>query len=245
MDHELKQISSALAIPDKQTLNSPLRGVAWRRQDRNALVLTYATEDRTGLVHRVAELAATHGLQFARSECKVVDDVASSTFILEGDETGLQCVEKEFVLIGEVSGDVLLRPEKQLEMHFVAEDRPGLLRDVSRVFSSRGINMRFLSGFVHRDTKQVMDLKTRERRLQEVKWAVFFIRIELLVGHLEQMADVKKDLRILGEFVAVGERLLEDRADDQFVKETVLQDQSDGTSRKRYFAGLCNSICNN
>ena len=190
---------------EKESLATPLHGSVWRRKGRKSLTVTFSTEDRTGLVLKIAEMVARHKLRVVRHHGATVDDVATSLFILEGSEVDLMQFEEDFKTLneveGEVEGDVLHCPVKQFDIHFVAKDRPKLLRDVSRIFASRGINMIQLEGFVHIERKPSLKPDAGKKGAHEISWAVFFIRIELLQAHLDQIEEVEADLRALGEFV--------------------------------------------
>jgi predicted amino acid-binding ACT domain protein len=198
-------IPTAGNAPEKESLATPLHGSVWRRKGRKSLTVTFSTEDRTGLVLKIADMVARHKLRIVRHHGATVDDVATSLFILEGSEVDLKQFEEDFKSLnevdGKVEGDVLHSPVNQFDIHFVAEDRPGLLRDVSKVFASRGINMIQLEGFLHIERKPSVKPKTGKKGATEISWAVFFIRIELLQAHLDQIEEVKAALRELGEFV--------------------------------------------
>jgi glycine cleavage system regulatory protein len=224
---------------ESESLTTPLHGSVWHKKDRKRLTLTFSTEDRTGLVNRIAELAAAHEIHIVRNHGTRVDDVAASTFIFEGDEDDLRRFEHAFKKIKAVEGDVLLLPVKQIDVHFVGEDRPGLLRDVTKVFAVRGINMVQLDGFVHVETK----------RDQSIRWAVFFIRVELLKRHLTQIEEVKSELEKVGVFLAVSDHVFKDFGDDghpdDFTPEQHQTGNQEVGERGRFFASLVNTVVQN
>ncbi len=117
---------------------------------QTSLVMTVIGEDRTGLVEAVASLVTDHGGNWLESRmCR-----------LGGEFAGLLRIqipaEKAQALIQALNGlqaqglTVIVHPdqaapslgqEKLVSLELVGQDRPGIVRQISAVLTSRGVNV--------------------------------------------------------------------------------------------------------
>jgi len=123
---------------------------------RETLVLTVLGQDRTGLVESLAERIAAAGGNWEAShmarlggqfagillvtvERGLVDELITSLRAL--DARGLQIVARTGTPPPAAAG-------ARIRLHLTGDDRPGIVRDVSRVLSERGVNVEELESEV-------------------------------------------------------------------------------------------------
>ncbi len=117
------------------------------------LVLTVLAQDKAGHVERIAHCVAEHhgnwlesrmarmAGQFAgilRVEVPAADRPALVQALEGLSEYGIR------VLVDQSSG-VQAQALKRVTLHLTANDRPGIVRDISRVLAARGVNVERLS----------------------------------------------------------------------------------------------------
>ena len=143
---------------------------------RNTLVLTVLATDRTGLVELLAERIAAAGGNWEESrmarlagqfagillvtcEAARCDELAAAIRTL--DAAGLQ------VTIRSASSDTSrVAPGARLRLELTGADRPGIVRDVSRVLAERGVNVEELESEVSSAPMSAEPLFTARARLR-------------------------------------------------------------------------------
>lgn len=169
---------------------------------RDTLVLTIIGADRTGLVESLAQqIAAVGGNweesrmarlagQFAGILLVTVDGHRTSELIanLRGLEAaGLQ------VAVRPTAAPVEAAPPRHIELEVTGQDRPGIVRDVSRVLAERGVNVEELES-------EVASAPMSGERM-------FSARARLLVPPTLELSDLRSRLEALAAELMVDLRL--------------------------------------
>jgi len=165
---------------------------------RDTLVLTIIGADRTGLVESLAkQIAATGGNweesrmarlagQFAGILLVTVD--TSRTDELVAGLRGLEAVGLQ-VAVRPTTGAGAAPAAKHIQLELTGQDRPGIVRDVSRVLAERGVN--------------VEELESEVGSAPMSGEAMFTARARLLVPPGLDLADLRTRLEALASELMV------------------------------------------
>ncbi len=170
------------------------------------VVLTLAGPDRPGLVSRLSAQIAAHGGSWMESRLAhlagrftgiVLASVAESE--IEGLRAALAAMAVDGLEVslhraGAVDG---VAPEAVLTLSVVCQDRPGIIRDITRVLAASHVNIDELSTDVHSGSFSGEKMFHAEARL----------RLPQGVG----LDDVRRDLEQLGNELMVDVQLSEPR----------------------------------
>lgn len=118
-----------------------------------SLVLTAIGDDRPGLVEAISRTVADHGGNWVESRMSRLGGkfagillVDVSTERREGLVHALQDLSTQGLRVQvEVSGKHETPTLKPVRLELIGQDRPGIVRDVSRALSQRGVNVERLS----------------------------------------------------------------------------------------------------
>ncbi|RIK71963.1 MAG: glycine cleavage system protein R [Planctomycetota bacterium] len=143
--------------------------------NKTSLVLTVLGDDRPGLVESIARLVAEHGGNWLESRmAHLAGQFAGILRVeVEADQAdrlaealrGLSAAGLELLMRPDVAGSSDDRPLVQLEL--VGQDRPGIVREISSVLASLGVNVEELNTERHAapTTGQLLFRATAELRL--------------------------------------------------------------------------------
>jgi len=115
-----------------------------------ALVLTVIGADKPGLVEKVSDVVAAHEANWEDSSMARLAgrfagilSVTVATARAEALIAGLAELEQQGLkVVIERSGDATQRaPHHHAHLELVGNDRPGIIRDISRVLTQRGVNV--------------------------------------------------------------------------------------------------------
>jgi glycine cleavage system regulatory protein len=163
---------------------------------RNTLVLTVLAADRTGLVELLAERIAAAGGNWEESRmarlagqfagillvtCDAARCDAVAAAVRELEASGLQVTAR---IAPAAARDV---PGTHIQLQLTGSDRPGIIREVSRVLAERGVNVEELESEVSSAPMSGEPLFTaRARLLAPPGFALADLRAQLekLAGEL-------------------------------------------------------------
>jgi glycine cleavage system regulatory protein len=119
-----------------------------------SLVLTLIGADRPGLVEALSQAIAEHGANWLQSRMSRLAGKFAGILLVQVPDgsagaltralEGLQVLGLH-VVVENSGADDPLAPTATLELHLVGQDRPGIVRDVSRALAQRGVNVEELS----------------------------------------------------------------------------------------------------
>jgi glycine cleavage system regulatory protein len=117
------------------------------------LVLTLIGPDRPGLVEAVAEAVAAHGGNWLESRLAHLAGKFAGVLRIEvpGDRTAAltaaltQLAPLGLKIVVEVSGQEALADAHAMELDLVGLDRPGLVREISHLLATHGVNVEELA----------------------------------------------------------------------------------------------------
>ncbi|MCQ4311354.1 glycine cleavage system protein R [Pseudomonas stutzeri] len=157
------------------------------------LVLTVIAEDQPGLVERVAKCIAEHGGNWLESRMSRMAGqfagilrVAVPADAHAGLIDALQQLEREGIrVLFAHSGEEPERSWRMIQLQLVGNDRPGIVRDITRLLAGHGINLESL------DTDVLPAPMTNELLFHaDARLAVpTELSLEELQQHLETLAD--------------------------------------------------------
>lgn len=117
----------------------------------SSLVLTVIGPDRTGLVESLASVVAAHGGNWVESRMArlagqfagvlLVDVPREQREALTAALRGLTSADLQLVITPADTDDAAAPPAAALRFELLGHDRPGVVRDVSRVLAARGVNV--------------------------------------------------------------------------------------------------------
>lgn len=118
-----------------------------------SLILTVVGPDRPGLVRALAQSVATHGGSWLESRMARLGGQFAGIVLVEAPDslvTDLRALENEGLQIVVRSGTSAQPPAatpqgERLALEVVGNDRPGIVRDVTRVLAEHGVNIEELT----------------------------------------------------------------------------------------------------
>jgi glycine cleavage system regulatory protein len=157
------------------------------------LVLTVIAQDQPGLVERIAQCVGEHGGNWLESRMARmagqfagilrVEVPLSSHAALVAALDGLQA-QGIRVLVA-AGGDAPAQAWQAIRLELVGNDRPGIVRDITRLLSSHGVNLESLNTEVL-PAPMSGELLFRAEALLAVPQS---LPLEQLQAHLETLAD--------------------------------------------------------
>jgi glycine cleavage system regulatory protein len=165
---------------------------------RDMLVLTINGPDRTGLVESLARLIAAAGANWEESRMARLAGQFAGILLVTVDKA------RTDELVGSLRGleaaglHVTVRPTRapaaasaatHMYLQLTAQDRPGIIRDVARLLSERGVNIEALESEV---TSGAMSAEH-----------MFSARLDLLVPAGTTLAEIRARLETLGSELMV------------------------------------------
>lgn len=157
------------------------------------LVLTVIAEDQPGLVERIANCIAGHGGNWLESRMsRMAGQFAGILRVAVPAEAhaelsaALQQLEQQGIRVAFArSGEAPERSWQMIQLQLVGNDRPGIVRDITRLLAGHGINLESL------DTDVLPAPMTNELLFHaDARLAVpTELSLEALQQHLETLAD--------------------------------------------------------
>jgi glycine cleavage system regulatory protein len=157
---------------------------------RDLLVLTISGPDRTGLVEALARRLAAAGANWEESKMARLAGQFAGILLVSVDSTRTD--ELVASLRAEGGGiHVFVQPTKapprpagtRVRLELTAQDRPGIIRDVSRLLAQRGVN--------------IEELESEVASAPMSGEHMFSARLEVLVPAGATVADIRADLESL------------------------------------------------
>lgn len=115
---------------------------------RSSLVLTIIGPDRTGLVESIAAAVAEHGGNWVESRMARLGGQFAGILLVDVPPEGrdaladaLQKLETKGLRVVIEASDEEAPAAAPLRFEVLGHDRPGVVRDVSRLLASRGVNV--------------------------------------------------------------------------------------------------------
>jgi len=157
------------------------------------LVLTVIAPDQPGLVERIAQCIAAHGGNWLESRMsRMAGQFAGILKVAvpaEGyDELveGLQALNSQGIrVLLAHSGSEPTTSWQEIELELVGNDRPGIVRDITRLLAEHGVNLESLDTDVLSAPMSGEPLFRAEARLAVPSE----LSLEVLQGRLETLAD--------------------------------------------------------
>jgi glycine cleavage system regulatory protein len=157
------------------------------------LVLTVIAEDQPGLVERVAKCVADHGGNWLESRMSRMAGQFAGILRVEVPTAAhaelvaaLQALQSEGIRVLLASGGA--EPERNwrmIQLNLVGNDRPGIVRDITRLLASHGINLESLDTDVQPAPMSNEQLFHADARLGVPSG----LSLDELQQHLETLAD--------------------------------------------------------
>jgi glycine cleavage system regulatory protein len=174
----------------------------WRQPLTRSLVLTLIGPDRPGLVEALSHAVAEHGANWLESRMSrlagkfagilLVDVAESSVDALTAALVALQSQGLK-VVVEASAGEAPPAPTVSLRLHLVGQDRPGIVRDISRALAQRSVNVEELATGRSSAPMSAELLFSAEARLQ----VPASVELDELREALEALAnDLMVDLRL-------------------------------------------------
>jgi glycine cleavage system regulatory protein len=113
------------------------------------LVVTLIGPDRPGLVEAVAEVVASHGGNWLESRMAHLAGKFAGVLRVEAPAERLLEIEQALAALASIGLRVVIEqsepgraaPAHAMEVTLLGLDRPGLVREISRLFAAQGINV--------------------------------------------------------------------------------------------------------
>lgn len=121
---------------------------------RTSLVLTLLGADRPGLVERLSQVLTAHGGNWVESRMAHLAGQFAGILRLELPSQAVESFSRDCstlgseglkVAIAESTMDVPSADRRVLKLELVGQDRPGIVREISRALAQNGINVEELS----------------------------------------------------------------------------------------------------
>ena len=118
---------------------------------KTSLVLTILGQDRPGLVEQIAKLVADHGGNWVESRMAHLAGHFAGILRVEVDADQAEPLAAALRELGAAGLETIVHPDpavrpvadgRQLvQLHLVGQDRPGIVRQISRVLAAQGVNV--------------------------------------------------------------------------------------------------------
>ena len=119
-----------------------------------SLVLTVLGQDRPGLVESLAEVVSEHGGNWVESRMAHLAGQFAGILRVEVDPQQAEALTAAIARLTEAGLDTVVHPDaapvtdKKIPVHLlsvVGQDRPGIVREISHVLATQGVNVEELS----------------------------------------------------------------------------------------------------
>lgn len=117
----------------------------------STLVITVIGTDRAGLVNALATVVADHGGNWTRSQLAELAGAFAGIVVAEipdaraADFTAAVRGVEGLEVVVQGGSDAAAEHDSQVTLEVLGNDRPGIVRDVSRVFARHGLSIEELS----------------------------------------------------------------------------------------------------
>ncbi|QIK72101.1 ACT domain-containing protein [Propioniciclava coleopterorum] len=117
----------------------------------STLVITVIGTDRAGLVNALATVVADHGGNWTRSQLAELAGAFAGIVVAEipdaraADFTAAVRAIEGLEVVVQGGSDAAAEHDSQVTLEVLGNDRPGIVRDVSRVFARHGLSIEELS----------------------------------------------------------------------------------------------------
>jgi glycine cleavage system regulatory protein len=117
---------------------------------KTSLVLTVLGADRPGLVESIARVVAEHGANWVESRMAHLAGQFAGILRVEVDPQRADSLAQALRSLGQSGLESIVHPDPtaptsgdrpQLHLELVGQDRPGIVREISRVLASQGVNV--------------------------------------------------------------------------------------------------------
>ena len=157
------------------------------------LVLTVIAQDQPGLVERVAQCISEHGGNWLESRMSRMAGQFAGILRVDvplaahaGLVLALEALQAQGIRVQvALGGDAPTSVWQPIHLELVGNDRPGIVRDITRLLSSQGVNLESLSTEVV-PAPMSGELLFQAQALLGVPQS---LSLEHLQGHLESLAD--------------------------------------------------------
>ncbi|MCA9229278.1 MAG: ACT domain-containing protein [Planctomycetales bacterium] len=167
-----------------------------------SLVLTILGQDRPGLVDSLAQAVAEHGGNWVESRMAHLAGQFAGILRVEVDEPKAEALRAAIAdlaaagLESVVHADLAVAPPSEtpaVRLSLVGQDRPGIVREISRVLAAHGVNVEELSTECRRAANTGQELFQADAQLRLPEG----FSTELLRVALEQVAgDMMVDISL-------------------------------------------------
>ena len=115
-----------------------------------SIVLTLVGPDRPGLVEAVSDVVVRHGGNWVESRMAQLGGQFAGILRVEIAATQVEVLRQSLLSLTSANLQVVVVPieslphethRKQLQMHLVGQDRPGIVKEISQVLASRNVNL--------------------------------------------------------------------------------------------------------
>ena len=118
-----------------------------------SIVLTLIGEDRPGLVRAVAEKLAARGGNWLDARMARLAGQFAGIVLAEAPERELDGLKEELSALADQGLSIIIRetqgpkepPQQSLLLQLLAQDRPGIVRDITQVLATLGVNIEELT----------------------------------------------------------------------------------------------------
>lgn len=157
------------------------------------LVLTVIAQDQPGLVERIAQCVSEHGGNWLESRMSRMAGQFAGILRVEVPlsahaelVTALEALQAQGIrVLVAAGGEEPTVAWQEIRLELVGNDRPGIVRDITRLLSSHGVNLESLNTEVL-PAPMSGELLFRAEALLAVPQS---LALEQLQGHLETLAD--------------------------------------------------------
>ena len=117
---------------------------------KTSLVLTVLSTDRPGLVESLARAVAEHGGNWVESRMAHLAGHFAGILRVEVDADRADALSAELKALASAGLESLVHPDRSpsappnrplVQLDLVGQDRPGIVREISRVLSGQGVNV--------------------------------------------------------------------------------------------------------
>jgi glycine cleavage system regulatory protein len=118
--------------------------------NKTSLVLTVLGADRPGLVESLARVVAEHGGNWVESRMAHLAGHFAGILRVEVDADRADALTAELKALGAAGLESIVHPDRVgttpvdlplVQLELVGQDRPGIVREISRVLAAQGVNV--------------------------------------------------------------------------------------------------------
>lgn len=112
------------------------------------LVLTVIGDDRSGIVNALAEVAAAHDGNWERSQMAELAGAFAGIVVVtlpddraDAFRAGLDALDGLTIVVHDADAHAADEPDSRLTVELLGNDRPGLVKELSAVFTEHGLSI--------------------------------------------------------------------------------------------------------